>query len=215
MDIDKRGDVAVVSLGDGLNAVDATFLDGLNQALDEVEADAGVAALVTTATGKHWSNGFDLEFLGGLGDAATGFLDDTARTLARILTLGVPTAAALNGHAFGAGAMFALAHDVRSQNAERGWFCFPEVDLHMQFMRFQLSLIREKLRGETFDEAILSGRRYDGAASLAAGIVGASAPPAQVVEAAVGLARPYAGKDRDAVRALKRQMRAATLALLP
>ena len=215
MDIEMRDGVAVVDLGDGLNAVDADFLAGVNEALDAVEADASVTALVTTASGKHWSNGFDLEFLGGLGDGATSFLDDTARTLARLLTLGVPTAAALNGHAFGAGAMFALAHDVRSQNAERGWFCFPEVDLHMQFMRFQLSLISGKMRPEVLDEAVLSGRRYDGAAALAAGIVGASAPPAQVVEAAIGLTRPYTGKDRAALSGLKRQLRAATLALLP
>ncbi|HKH07259.1 MAG TPA: enoyl-CoA hydratase/isomerase family protein [Acidimicrobiales bacterium] len=215
MDIDKRGDVAVVSLGDGPNAVDASFLADLNKALDEVEADPTVTALVTTASGKHYSNGFDLEFLGGLGDDAMSFLDDTARTLARILTLGMPTAAALNGHAFGAGAMLALAHDVRAQNAERGWFCFPEVDLHMHFMPFQLSLITRKLPGPAIDEAILTGRRYDGTDALAAGIVGASVPPGEVVDAAITLTAPYTGKARDAVGALKRQLRAETLALLP
>jgi len=42
---------------------------------------------------------------------------------ARLLTFGVPVVAALNGHAFGAGAMLALACDERTMRADRGWLC--------------------------------------------------------------------------------------------
>ena len=72
------------------------------------------------------------------------FMDRTSATLARVLVFPVPTVAAINGHAFGIGALLALAHDQRVQNSERGWFCLPEVDLQMRFNRFQLAARRRQ-----------------------------------------------------------------------
>lgn len=216
MEISEHDGVRVVDLGDGPNAVDTAFLDGLNQALDRVEADEAATALVTRGSGRHYCNGFDLEFMGGLGgDDLVAFLDYTATTLGRLLVFPLPTVAALNGHAFGAGAMAVLAHDLRVQNTERGWFCLPEVDLGMTFLPFQLQLITSKLPAGAVDEAILGGRRYDAAASVAAGIVHASAAPESLVGTAVELVGPRTGKARSSLAALKRQLNAAALALLP
>ena len=96
--------------------------------IDDAGRDA--RALVTVGTGKHYSNGFDLDFLGALprGDLEA-FMDRVLRLLTRLLTFPVPTVAAVNGHAFGIGAMLALAHDRRVMRADRGWFCLPEIDL--------------------------------------------------------------------------------------
>jgi enoyl-CoA hydratase/carnithine racemase len=216
MEIREQDGHRIVDLGDGPNAVDQAFLDGLNGALDRVEADEAATTLITVGGGKHYSNGFDLEFLGSLAQAdALAFLDLTATTLARVLTFPLPTAAALNGHAFGAGAMLALAHDVRVQNEERGWFCFPEVDLGMQFMPFQLELVTGRMRADTAEEAILTGRRYDGAAAVAAGIAQASAAPEALVATAAEALAPRTGKARAHLAGLKRQLNRHALALLP
>jgi enoyl-CoA hydratase/carnithine racemase len=216
MEITDRGGIRVVNLGGATNAVDAAFLADLNDALDRVEADESATAMITIGGGKHYSNGFDLEFLGGLDYAeASAFLDDTATTLGRILAFRVPTVAVLNGHAFGAGAMAALAHDLRVQNTDRGWFCFPEVDLGMQFMPFQLALITSRLSVDTANEAVLTGKRYDGAASLAAGIVQATAGPESLIARAAELVAPWTGKVPANVAALKHQLNADTLGLLP
>ncbi len=118
----------------------------------------------------------------------------------------IPTVAALNGHAFGIGALLALAHDQRVQNAERGWFCLPEVDLQMRFNPFQLGLVVGKLSRPTAGEAVLGGRRYDGNASLAAGIVEAVAGPDHLVAVATELASPRVGKERAIVQTLKRDL---------
>lgn len=216
MEITDHDGVKVVNLGNGPNGVDAAFLAGLNDALDRVEADETATAVVTIGGGKHYCNGFDLEFLGSLPQAeALAFLDHTAATLGRILAFPIPTVAVLNGHAFGAGAMLVLAHDLRVQNAERGWFCFPEVDLGMQFLPFQLKLITSRLTVDTANEAILSGKRYDGAAAVDAGIVHATAPPDSLVAAATEVVAPWLGKARGNMAALKLQLNAETLALLP
>jgi enoyl-CoA hydratase/carnithine racemase len=111
--------------------------------------------------------------------------------------------------------MLTLSHDRRVANAERGWFCLPEVDLGMQFLPFQLALITSRLPALVADEAILTGNRYDGPAAVAAGISHAAAPPEALLAAAIEVAVPYAGKQRGSVQALKVQLNAATLALLP
>ncbi len=215
MDIESVDGIRVLRLGDGLNAFDAAFVSELDGALAHIEADPEATTLVTTAGGKHFSNGFDLEFLGGLElDDLMAFMDRTSAALARILVFPAPTVAAMNGHAFGIGALLALAHDQRVQNTDRGWFCLPEVDLGMRFNPFQLALVAGKLARPTANEAVLSGRRYDGAASLAAGIVDAVAAPDQLVTVATALAAPRLGKQRAIVSTLKGDLYAAILATL-
>lgn len=215
MDIEAVDGIRVLRLGDGLNAFDASFVSELDDALATIEADPDATTLVTVASGKHFSNGFDLEFLGGLElDDLMKFMDRTSAALARILVFPIPTVAAINGHAFGIGALLALAHDQRVQNTDRGWFCLPEVDLRMRFNPFQLALVVGKLSRPTAQAAVLSGARYDGAASLEAGIVDAVSAPDDLVSTATALAAPRIAKDRAIVSTLKGDLYAAILATL-
>jgi len=215
MEIEAVDHIRVLRLGDGLNAFDAAFVGELDRALETIESDPDATMLVTTAGGKHFSNGFDLEFMGTLElDELKTFLDRTSAALARILVFPMPTVAAMNGHAFGIGALLALAHDQRVQNTERGWFCLPEVDLQMRFNPFQLALVVGKLSGPTAHEAVLSGGRYDAQASFEAGIVDATARPDDLVSTAALLASSRTGKQRAIVQTLKGDLYAAMLAKL-
>lgn len=208
--------VLVVHLGDGPNTVDEALLSALEGALDAVEADAAVRGLVTIGDGKAYSQGYDLELFGTFeGGALQAFIDRSVVLLARFLTAPVPTVAALNGHTFGWGAMFALAHDQRVQRADRGWFCLPEVDLGLQFHPLQLSLIQAKLSPAAVSESILAGRRWDAEAAHHAGVVDATATEADLLRAAVDLALARSGKERGIVSALKADLYASTLELTP
>jgi enoyl-CoA hydratase/carnithine racemase len=215
MRIDMDGGVAVLRLGDGANAFDGDFVAALEAALDEIEAGGAARAVVTTGGGKHYSNGYDLEYLGSLAGQELGaFLDRSRRVLARVLAFPLPTAAALNGHAFGIGAMLALAHDRRVARRDRGWFCLPEIDLGMQFSPFMLALIAARLGERGAHEAILTGGRYDAAGALALGIAHSTADEADVVPTATALLQPFTGKDRALAARLKRDLYASVLAAL-
>ena len=214
-DTERVDGMLVVHLGDGANTVDDAFLTRLEGALDAVEADEELQAIVTVGDGKAYSQGYDLDLFATLGDGLQPFIDRSVVLLARFVAAPVPTVAALNGHAFGWGAMFALAHDQRVQRADRGWLCLPEVDLGLQFVPLQLSLIQAKLSPAAVGESILAGRRWDGEAALAAGVVDAVAPEAELLDAAIALAQARSGKDRKIVRALKQDLYASTLALTP
>jgi enoyl-CoA hydratase/carnithine racemase len=208
--------VLVLHLGDGPNTVTADLLTALEGALDQVDADESLLGVVTVGDGKAYSQGYDLELFGTLGGLELqAFVDRSVVLLARFLQAPVPTVAAINGHAFGWGAMFALAHDQRVQRSDRGWLCLPEVDLGLQFHPLQLSLIQAKLSSAAASESILAGRRWDAASAVAAGVVDAAAEEDALLRAAVDLALARSGKGRAIVRALKSDLYAATLALTP
>jgi enoyl-CoA hydratase/carnithine racemase len=215
MDIDWIDGTGVVRLDHGVNAFETTFVDELHAALDVVEANEDARTLVTVGAGKHYSNGFDIDFLGTIQGAALGaFMERSMGVLARLLTFPVPTVAALNGHAFGIGAMLALAHDRRVMRADRGWFCLPEIDLGMQFHPFMLALVTHKLTVPVAEEAVLAGRRYDGTAAVAAGIAVGTAAADDLVATAIDAAGPLAGKAPAIAVALKQALRAPVLAQL-
>lgn len=122
----RKEPVFVLDFGDDENRFSPDWLTTVNSLLDTIVDDPNPAALVTTGSGKFYSNGLDLEWLSGHADEAARNIADVHALLARLLTFPVPTVAAVNGHAFGAGAMLAMAHDFRVMRADRGYFSFPK-----------------------------------------------------------------------------------------
>jgi enoyl-CoA hydratase/carnithine racemase len=210
----REEDVFVLRLGDDENRFNPDWVAAVNGLLDEVEAAPAPRALVTTAQGKIWSNGLDLEWLAANLEQANPFLTQVHELFARMLTLGVPNVAALQGHTFAAGAMFAVAHDQRVMRADRGYFCLPEVDINIPFSPGMSALIMARLPIGAAHEAMTTGRRYGGADALAAGIVGAAVPEQEVLPHALALAAPLASKDPATLAAIKGRMYAGALAAL-
>ncbi len=210
-----RDDVCVVTLCDGENLFDPEFLGAVHAALDTVENDHRGQALVMTGAAKFFSNGFDLGFLGSLdGETLGPFIRSACGLLARVMKFPAPTVAAINGHAFGIGAMLALAHDQRVMRDDRGWFCLPEVDLGLPFHPFMQDLITSRLSPATATEAILTGRRFSGADARAAGIVEATSNESGLVGLAIEHALRWSGKRPDVLRTMKQQLHARVLAAL-
>jgi Delta3-Delta2-enoyl-CoA isomerase len=204
---------AVLHLGAHENKLNRPWLDELAACLDDVEADPP-AALVTVADGKYWSTGLDLDWLGANSSLAQEFLDDVQRTLARVLLLPTATVAAIQGHAFAAGAMLALAHDVRVMREDRGYFCLPEVDLPLPFTPGMAALIQAKLDPSVAHEAMTTGRRYGGGDAAALRIVAAAVEEAAVLSDATTRAQAIGGKHGQTLATIKEQMYGAAAALL-
>jgi enoyl-CoA hydratase/carnithine racemase len=206
IDLRRDGDVHVLRFDDGDNRFSLRLLDDLEKALDELETIEGPRALVTAGTGKFYSNGLDLDWIAQNADQWGPYLDRVHGLFARLLTLPMPTVAALNGHAFAAGAMLALAHDYRVMRADRGYFCLPEVDLGLPFTPGMSALIQALLPKPTAHEAMVTGRRYGGDDAQAAGIVHRTAAETDVLSAAIEIAAPLAGKNGDAMAKIRAVM---------
>src|SRR3712207_5779185 len=83
--LEREGDVFVLDLGNGENRFNPDQCTALEEALAEVEASPAPRALVTVATGKFWSNGLDLEWLGAHPDEAQAAVEQYHRLLAALL----------------------------------------------------------------------------------------------------------------------------------
>jgi len=100
---------------------------------------------------------------------------------ARPMLLPIPTFCAITGHAFGAGLMFALGHDHRVQNADRGWLCAPEIEIGVDIPPPEMELFRHAMPAPAFYETTLEARRWSGAEALRAGLVQGAVPGDQVL----------------------------------
>jgi len=209
----RDGDIFVLDLGDGENRFNDSSLDSIEGCLQQVE-DAAPCALVTNARGKYWSNGLDLDWMATQGERAPAFLARVHGLLARVLEMGVPTVAALQGHTFAAGAMLALAHDDRVMRADRGFFCLPEVDIGLPFSAGMSALIAARLSPRTAHEAMTTGRRYGGSDAANAGLVEEAVEASEVLSRALARAAALTGKNPDTLRAIKRQLYKDPLAAL-
>ncbi|MGL5442107.1 MAG: enoyl-CoA hydratase/isomerase family protein, partial [[Mycobacterium] stephanolepidis] len=105
--------IYTLELGTDENRFTTANIEQINALLDEVLADETPSALVVTGSGKFFSNGLDVDFLGANPDKLSWYITEVQKILARFLVFPTPTVAAVNGHAFGAGAMVALACDYR------------------------------------------------------------------------------------------------------
>jgi enoyl-CoA hydratase/carnithine racemase len=212
--LETDGDVVLLDLGDGENRFTPEWVGAVADALDDIAGKEAPRAVVTKATGKFWSNGLDLEWMGQHPDELGPFVDGVHALLARMLSLPVPTVAACQGHVFAAGAMLALAHDFRVMRVDRGFFCLPEVDIAIPFTPGMGALIQARLSPQTAHEAMTTGRRYGGADALAAGIVDDAVAEDAVLPTALERARALAGKAGPTLGAIKEQMYAPALATL-
>jgi enoyl-CoA hydratase/carnithine racemase len=205
--------IAVLDLGDDENRFSLGALDDIEGLLDDV-VSSGAGGLVTTGTGKFYSNGLDLDWLLSNGDQMQSYVGRVHALFARVLTCPMPTVAALNGHAFGAGAMLAMAHDFRVMRADRGFFCFPEVDIRIPFTPGMAALIQAKLTPAAAVASMTTGRRFGGGEALQFGIVDATAAEGSVVDDAIASIAPLGGKDPGTLGAIKQTMYGPAIAAL-
>jgi enoyl-CoA hydratase/carnithine racemase len=212
--MERDGDVFILNLGDDENRFNPDWMSAVSDLVDEAAAAPSPRALVTTASGKFWSNGLDLEWLGQNQDQIEPFVNQVHELFAKMLAAPMPTVAAIQGHCFAAGAMLALAHDWRLMRADRGFFCLPEADINIPFTPGMGALIQCKLSPATQTDAMLTGRRFGGEDALAAGIVSAAAAEDSVLADAVALATAQASKDGTTLGTIKSRMYASPLATL-
>jgi enoyl-CoA hydratase/carnithine racemase len=110
--------------------------------------------------------------------------------------------------------MLAMAHDYRTMRSDRGFFCFPEVDIRIPFTPGMAALIQAKLTPQAAIASMTTGRRFGGDDAAKYGLVEVAAAEDAVVPAAVELVIPVAGKDSQTMAAIKATMFGPAIAAL-
>jgi enoyl-CoA hydratase/carnithine racemase len=162
------GDVAILLMQNGENRHNPAYAQDMLKSLQRVIENTSCKALVITSNDeKCFSLGIDTDWLmpamkAQQFDEIKAFMhsmDDVFKTL---LLFPLPVIAAINGHAFGNGAILACACDFRFMRSDKGFFCFPEVDLSIPFLPGMIEFVKKAMPYYRFNEMKLSGRRVSG-----------------------------------------------------
>lgn len=171
------------------------------------EAVAAKKPLIISATGKFFTNGLDTDYIFSGAEPLPSYLDAVHALYAKVVLAATPTIAAVNGHAFGAGAMLALCADYRLMRADRGFWSLPEAALNMPFPRGMAGLLRTRVPDATLTEAMLTSRRYGAVDAAAGGIIDEAVDAERLMERAREIARERASFAGDNLGAVKRALR--------
>lgn len=157
--------VAVLTMNSGENRFNIRFCTDMLEALDAIEKTTKASALVVRSSHeKIWSNGMDLDWLV---PAMTNKDPDMYKffklqdaLMRRMLFYPLITVAAITGHAFASGAIFSCCFDFRYMRSDRGFVCWPEVDLNIPFMPYMTAVIKKSLPRNLVEYAQLTGHRF-------------------------------------------------------
>lgn len=196
--------VALITINDPdrRNAVTAESSAALRAAVETAEDDPDVHAVIVTGAGRAFCAGADLTALGeatedGLRVIYDGFL--------AVADCSLPTIAAVNGPAVGAGLNLALAADVRIAG--------PDALFDPRFQKLGIHpgggatwMLQRAVGPQVAKAALLFGMRFDAAAAVECGL--ALQLDDDPVAAAFRLAAGPAAAPRSVVLATKASMRA-------
>ena len=203
--------VAVVTMNEGENKFNPSFLSSFMGTLDEIEKETDANALVVTSSHeKIFCNGIDLDWLlpfiqKGDRDTAVSFFYTMNRLFKRILLYPMPAIAAISGHAFAGGAIMSCAFDFRFMRSDRGFFCFPEVDLGIPFLPSMLALITKAIPQYKVEELHYTGKRATAEECEAHHIITKACHIDDLMNEAVSFAKGL-NKRREIITEMKKRM---------
>ncbi|NLV22066.1 MAG: enoyl-CoA hydratase/isomerase family protein [Syntrophomonadaceae bacterium] len=207
----KDGTVAIMTMNNGENRHNPVWVEAMLSTYADIMADPEIKAIVLTSSdSKNFSLGVDTEWLMktmGENDypSVENWLHSNGEVFRTFLMSPVPTIAAITGHAFGNGAMLAGSCDFRFMRSDRGYFCFPEIDLGIQFAPSMIEWMKRIMPYHLFVKLQFSGIKV-GAAELEKYnvIMKACENPEKTVEEAVAFAKTF-NKSRTSLAEMKRR----------
>lgn len=213
MHLSREGAVWNLTLTNGENRLNDDVIAEFQAALETIEAAEGNGALVITSSDpKFWSNGIDLNFIqekGGMSYLLNEFGPRLDALLLRLARFPLPTIACISGHAYAGGALIAATCDFRTMRADRGRFCFPEVDIKIPFTPIMTEVVRLLPNPAMAWHMASTGLAIGGEEAVKAGVVDKALGEAELLPTTLAWAAELAKKDRRTYTTIKRRWRHA------
>jgi enoyl-CoA hydratase len=200
--LEMRDRVAVVTLNDPdrRNALNHEIVREIGEIFDRLESDDGVGAVVVTGAAPAFCAGADL---GNLAEATAEGLKAIYEGFLRVGRSTLPTVAAVNGAAVGAGMNLALVCDLRIA-ARRARFDTRFVDLGLHPGGGHTWMLRNAVGAHNAKAMVLFGQILDGEAAERAGLVWRCVDDDALIDAAVEVAARAASGPKELVAEVKR-----------
>jgi len=208
LQVDVRAEerVAVLTLDDPerRNALNLALVEEIVAAVQRLEADDGIGALVVTGAPPAFCAGADL---GDLGSAGREGLLGIYEGFLRVGRSGLPTVAAVNGAAVGAGMNLALACDLRIA-ARRAKFDTRFLDLGLHPGGGHTWMLRNAVGPSAAAAVVLFGQVLDGAEAERVGLAWRCVDDDALVDEAVAVAARAASGPKELAAEIKKTLAA-------
>jgi len=217
LNLERRGHILLVTMNrpETRNALsDDGVIEEFVACCEQVNADLSIRAVVLTGAGPAFSSGGNLKSIrskmgAGLGEpplSRQAYRNGIQRLPLAWCNLEVPTIAAVNGPAYGAGNDLACMCDIRLA-ADTAVFCETFVKLGLIAGDGGAWLLPRAVGLSNACEMAFTGEPIDAAQALAWGLVSRVVPAAELLDAAMQLAQRIAANPPHALRMTKRLIR--------
>ncbi|WP_325050701.1 enoyl-CoA hydratase [Nocardia suismassiliense] len=190
--LERKGRVGWITLNrpKALNALNAQVLDDVIAALDELERDDEVGAVVITGSERAFAAGADIKEMQPK-SYMDMFLNDYFARWDRLAQFRKPTIAAVAGYALGGGCELAMICDILIA-ADTAKFGQPEIKLGViPGIGGSQRLTRAVGKAKAMD-LVLTGRNMDAEEAERAGLVSRIVPAADLLDTALEVAETIA-----------------------
>lgn len=202
--VDKKESTAVITLNrpEKLNAQNRALQVKLDQTLTDLEQDEKVDVIIITGSGdKAFSAGADInemiEFSGNNPEKYSSLLADWTWHLA---TCKKPTIAAINGLAYGGGALMASLVDIRL-GCERTSFRFLAASVGRVNSTWSLPLI---VNLPVAKELLFTARIVEADEALRIGLLNKLVSSSDLMKVAIEMGRAIAANNPETIRGIKK-----------
>ncbi len=199
----RHGSAVLLTLnrGERRNVLSADLVDAIGEAYDAIEADPGVNAVVLTGAGPAFCAGAELSVLRAAADGKFDLVRKVYDGFLRVLRSPLPTIAAVNGPAVGAGFNLTLACDVRLAGRKAVFDTrFAKLRLHPG--GGHAWLLSRAVGEQRAMLATAFGEVWDAEQAEKAGLVASVHDDDRLVEAAIAIARRMDGLESTFTRRL-------------
>jgi len=208
--VEKKGRVGVVTLNrpKALNALCAALVDELGQALDDMEADENIGAIVLTGSEKAFAAGADVKEMAEKTYMQAYAEDFITSGWERVAQCRKPILAAVAGYALGGGCEVAMMCDFILA-ADTAKFGQPEITLGAMPGAGGTQRLTRLVGKAKAMEMCLTGRMMDAEEAERAGLVSRVVPVADLIEEAMKVADRIASMSRPVTMMVKESVNRA------
>jgi enoyl-CoA hydratase len=206
---EKRGAVGLITLNrpEAMNALNATLIDEVEDALAKYDRDDDVGAVVLTGSEKAFAAGADIKEMAGK-DFADAYNSDFIASWSRIARHRKPLIAAVSGYALGGGCELAMMCDIiiAADNAKFGQ---PEINIGTIPGVGGTQRLTRALGKSKAMEMVLTGKMITAEEAERSNLVSRVVAKDSLIDDALKLGETIADKSRPIVAMAKEAVNAA------
>lgn len=208
--VEKRGQVGVIKLNrpEALNALNGQLMEELTQAIDELESDDKIGALIITGNEKAFAAGADIKDMKDMSFMHAYLNDFVTKGWERVTCCRKPVLAAVAGYALGGGCELAMMCDfiLAGDNAKFGQ---PEATIGALPGAGGTQRLTRAVGKSKAMEMCLTGRMMNADEAERSGLVSRVLPVADLMDEAIKTAEIMARLSRPALYMIKESVNRA------